>query len=70
MSRRVTRGFSASYFVQFVLEISILLSFLHSELLNKVIFLQPSVYFIACMGIFENDVLFRKTDLVICQHTS
>jgi hypothetical protein len=25
------------------------------------------VYFIACMFIFENDVLFCKTDLVICQ---
>jgi hypothetical protein len=48
----------------FVLEISIPLSFLHSELSNKVIFPQPALLY--SLVIFESDVLFRKTDLLIC----
>jgi hypothetical protein len=48
-----------------LLEISILLSFLHSKLSNKVIFPQPGLLY--SLVIFENDVLFRKTDSVICR---
>ena len=46
-----------------VLEISILLPFVHSKLSNKVIFPQPGLLY--SLVIFENDVLCRKTDLVI-----
>ena len=48
------------------LHLSILLSFLHSKLSNKVIFAQLGPpYILYSLVIFENDVLFRKTDLVI-----
>jgi hypothetical protein len=47
-----------------VLEISIPLSFLHSKLSNKDIFHQPALLY--SLVIFENDVVFRKIDLVIC----
>ena len=54
-----------------VFEISILHSFLHSELSNKVIFPQPGLLYTvySLHVIFENEVLFRKTDLVICHLT-
>jgi hypothetical protein len=46
-----------------VLEISILLSFLHSKLSNKVIF--PQLGLLYSLVVFENDILhvFRKSDL-------
>ena len=47
-----------------VLGIPILLSFLYSKLSNKVIFPQPAL--LHTLVIFENDMLFRKINLVIC----
>jgi hypothetical protein len=48
-----------------VLEISILLSFLHSKLSSYF----PSTWFtLYSLDIFENNALFRKTNLVICSH--
>ena len=51
-----------------VLEISILLSFLHSKLSNKIIFLQPGLLY--SLVIFENNVLFRKTEVTLLKNES
>ena len=47
-----------------VLEISILFSFLQSKLSNKVIFLHEPGLLYNLVICFENNMLFRKTDLV------